>query len=111
MRRRSKAYKDYTEEEHMRMINEVKFTVFFEDGDWSVKTYPNTNRINLTHKHKNGITYVIPFRYCITRNKGHNVPIGHNVHMCDHGCHVCHEKAPESVVVVWKFLSWENWDT
>ena len=109
MRRRSKAYKDYTEDVHLahnkQMIRNVDFKVFFEDGDWSVKTYPNNQVINITHKHKNGTTYVIPFRYCVTTNKGHDTEV------CDYGCHVCHKKAPESVVVVWKLLSFDTWGT
>ena len=104
VRRRSKAYKDYTEAEHMRMINEIKFTVFFEEGDWSVKTYPSNDIINITHKHKNGTTYVIPFKHCVTKARVHDKQ------MCNYGCHVCHDKAPESIVVVWKLLSWENWE-
>lgn len=83
----------------------VKFTVFFEEGDWAVKTYPNNHIINLTHKHKNGTTYVIPFRYqCIDEELEVCGPRTH------YGCHVCHKKAPDSVVVVWTLLNWDNWN-
>jgi len=99
---RAKAYKDYEEEivyKDSKMIG--RFKEFFKDGDWAIKSYPRNGILNITHKHKNGTTYIIPFRYCVTRNKGHDTSV------CDYGCHVCHEKAPESVVVVWKLLNWE----
>lgn len=102
---RAKAWNGYTEEATNfgsgGIPRTVKFTEFFKEGDWAVKTYPNNHIINMTHKHKNGTTYVIPFRYCVTKRTNHDT------YEADYGCHVCHEKAPESVVVVWKFLNWD----
>lgn len=68
-----------------------KDQIYFTDGNWSVRYYPNNIIINMAHTHTNGTTYVIPF--------GHLVKGGL-------GCHTCYTRAPLSIITVWTFLSW-----
>ena len=82
---------------HVVHVNSsAKKTVYFTSKDWNITEYSNYPAACVTHRHEEERGY----RYVTSPsifNKGFQ-------------CRVCHQKAPEEIIVIWKLLNWDILD-